>query len=69
MLQLSILVKNVAQHLWAQYRLCDFAWCFVLLHAFLQLFCMTRCQVSGIMWSSETVPEDAHTKFILVLRL
>ena len=42
MLQLSVLVENVAQHLWTQYRLCDFVWCFVLLHAFLQLFCMTH---------------------------
>ena len=25
--------------------------------------------VSYIMWSSETVPQDAHTKFVLVLRL
>ena len=40
--------------------------------------CMPSCscfvwlaegQVSGIMWSSETVPKDAHTKFVPVLKI
>ena len=64
MLQFSIVVKNVAQHLWMQYRLCDFVWCFI-------FCCMPSCncfawlaewQVSDIMWSSENVPPRCSHK-------
>ena len=63
---------NVAQHLHTHYRLCNFVCCFVLLHAFLQLFYMTLWgprvwyNDNGVKWNRT---QDVHTKFVLVFRL
>ena len=61
----STFLLTFAQHLWTQYRLGDFVWCFVS-DCFARL---TEVQVSGIMLSSEIVPQDAHTKVHFVLTL
>jgi len=69
--EFSILVKRLhnnldtIQTMWFCLVFC-FAAC---LPATVLFVWLAEGQVSGIMWSSETVPKDAHTKFVPALKI